>query len=137
MNKGKILKKTEDTVYIGYEDGSLKEISINFFDFVPQIGDIVEVYKSEEVYIITKKSSKVLTENKEVYWTVERIKSVAWAGVFAIVALHNFFIVIPSIMAKLLRDKGEYESSKLITIVAIFTFVIATIIRVLLTGSPI
>ena len=71
------------------------------------------------------------------YWTVERIKSVAWAGVFAIVALHNFFIVIPSIMAKLLRDKGEYESSKLITIVAIFTFVIATILRVLLTGSPI
>lgn len=137
MNTYKVIKIEGTLIYLGKDDGTLLKVEQTSFDFVPQIGDIVEVYKSEEVYIITKKSSKVLTENKEVYWTVERIKSVAWAGVFAIVALHNFFIVIPSIMAKLLRDKGEYESSKLITIVAIFTFVIATIIRVLLTGSPI
>ena len=138
MNKGKILKITENTVYIGYEDGSLKEIPIESCDFEPRMGDYVEVYQSEGTYIITKKSSEVPTEKKEeVYWTVKRIKSVAWAGVFAIVALHNLFFIIPSIMVKLLRDKGEYESSKLITIVAIFTFVIATIIRVLLTGSPI
>lgn len=137
MNTYKVIKIEGTLIYLGKDDGTLLKVEQTSFDFVPQIGDIVEVYKSEEVYIITKKSSEVLTENKEVYWTVERIKSVAWAGVFAIVALHNFFIVIPSIMAKLLRDKGEYESSKLITIVAIFTFVIATIIRVLLTGSPI
>ena len=31
MNKGKILKITENTVYIGYEDGSLKEIPIESF----------------------------------------------------------------------------------------------------------
>lgn len=137
MNTYKVIKIEGTIIYLGKDDGALLKVEQTSFDFIPQIGDIVEVYKSEEVYIITKKSSEVLTENKEVYWTVERIKSVAWAGVFAIVALHNFFIVIPSIMAKLLRDKGEYESSKLITIVAIFTFVIATILRVLLTGSPI
>lgn len=137
MNTYKVIKIEGTLIYLGKDDGTLLKVEQTSFDFVPQIGDIVEVYKSEEVYIITKKSSEVLTENKEVYWTVERIKSVAWAGVFAIVTLHNFFIVIPFIMAKLLRDKGEYESSKLITIVAIFTFVIATIIRVLLTGSPI
>lgn len=137
MNTYKVIKIEGTLIYLGKDDGTLLKVEQTSFDFVPQIGDIVEVYKSEEVYIITKKSSEVLTENKEVYWTVERIKSVAWAGVFAIVALHNFFIVIPFIMAKLLREKGEYESSKLITIVAIFTFVIATIIRVLLTGSPI
>ena len=137
MNTYKVIKIDNTLIYLGKDDGASLKVEQTSFDFIPQIGDIVEVYKSEEVYIITKKSSEVLTENKEVYWTVERIKSVAWAGVFAIVALHNFFIVIPSIMAKLLRDKGEYESSKLITIVAIFTFVIATILRVLLTGSPI
>lgn len=137
MNTYKVIKIEGTIIYLGKDDGASLKVEQTSFDFIPQIGDIVEVYKSEEVYIITKKSSEVLTENKEVYWTVERIKSVAWAGVFAIVALHNFFIVIPSIMAKLLRDKGEYESSKLITIVAIFTFVIATILRVLLTGSPI
>jgi hypothetical protein len=137
MNTYKVIKIEGTIIYLGKDDGALLKIEQTSFDFVPQIGDIVEVYKSEEVYIITKKSSEVLTENKEVYWTVERIKSVAWAGVFAIVTLHNLFIIIPSIMVKLLRDKGEYESSKLITIVAVFTFVIATTIRVLLTGSPI
>ena len=137
MNTYKVIKIEGTIIYLGKDDGALLKIEQTSFDFVPQIGDIVEVYKSEEVYIITKKSSEVLTENKEVYWTVERIKSVAWAGVFAILTLHNLFIIIPSIMVKLLRDKGEYESSKLITIVAVFTFVIATTIRVLLTGSPI
>ncbi len=44
MNKGKILKITENTVYIGYEDGSLKETPIESFDFEPSIGDYVEVY---------------------------------------------------------------------------------------------
>lgn len=137
MNTYKVIKIEGTLIYLGKDDGTLLKVEQTSFNFVPQLGDIVEVYQSEGTYIITKKSSKVLTENKEVYWTVERIKSVAWAGVFAIVALHNFFIVIPFIMAKLLRDKGEYESSKLITIVAVFTFVIATTIRVLLTGSPI
>ncbi len=45
MNKGKILKITENTVYIGYEDGSLKEIPIESCDFEPAIGDYVEVYE--------------------------------------------------------------------------------------------
>ena len=44
MNKGKILKITENTVYIGYEDGSLKEIPIESCDFEPRMGDYVEVY---------------------------------------------------------------------------------------------
>ena len=44
MNKGKILKITENTVYIGYEDGSLKEIAIESCDFEPRMGDYVEVY---------------------------------------------------------------------------------------------
>ena len=138
MNTYKVIKIEVTIIYLGKDDGALLKVEQTSFDFVPQLGDIVEVYQSEGTYIITKKSSEVPTEKKEeVYWTVKRIKSVAWAGVFAIVALHNLFFIIPSIMVKLLRDKGEYESSKLITIVAIFTFVIATIIRVLLTGSPI
>ena len=137
MNTYKVIKIEGTLIYLGKDDGTLLKVEQTSFNFVPQLGDIVEVYQSEEIYIISKKSSEVLTENKEVYWTVQRIKAVAWAGVFAIIALHNLFIVIPSIMVKLLREKGEYESSKLITIVAIFTFVIATTIRVLLTGSPI
>ena len=45
MNIGKIINITEDTAYIGYEDGSLKEIPIESCDFEPAIGDYVEVYE--------------------------------------------------------------------------------------------
>ena len=66
MNKGKILKITENTIYIGYEDGSLKETPIESFDFEPSIGDYVEVYgniaiKSEgsnESSTVKKQNSK-------------------------------------------------------------------------------
>ena len=44
MNIGKIIRITEDTIYVGYEDGSLKEINIENCDFEPSIGDYVELY---------------------------------------------------------------------------------------------
>lgn len=45
MNIGKIIRITEDTIYVGYEDGSLKEINTENCDFEPVIGDYVEVYE--------------------------------------------------------------------------------------------
>lgn len=60
MIKGKIIKITEATVYIGYEDGSLKEIPIESCDFEPSIGDYVEVYGDIVIKIDRKnKISKV------------------------------------------------------------------------------
>ena len=60
MIKGKIIKITEATVYIGYEDGSLKEIPIESCDFKPSIGDYVEVYGDIVIKIDSKnKISKV------------------------------------------------------------------------------
>ena len=60
MNKGKIIKIIEDTAYIGYEDGSLKEIAIKSCDFEPSIGDYVEVYGDIVIKIDSKnKISKV------------------------------------------------------------------------------
>ena len=60
MNKGKIIKIAEDTAYIGYEDGSLKEIPIESCDFEPSIGDYVEVYGDIVIKIDSKnKISKV------------------------------------------------------------------------------
>ena len=57
MNKGKILKITENTVYIGYEDGSLKEIPIESCDFEPAIGDYVEVYEGIVIKVDIKKNN--------------------------------------------------------------------------------
>ena len=57
MNKGKILKITENTVYIGYEDGSLKEIAIESCDFEPRMGDYVEVYGDIAIKVEGSKES--------------------------------------------------------------------------------
>lgn len=60
MNIGKIIKITVAKVYIGYEDGSLKEIPIESCDFEPSIGDYVEVYGDIVIKIDSKnKISKV------------------------------------------------------------------------------
>ena len=57
MNIGKIIKITEDTAYIGYEDGSLKEISIESCDFEPSIGDYVEVYEGIVIKVDINKNN--------------------------------------------------------------------------------
>ena len=41
---GKIIKILDTTVYIGYEDGAVKEISRTSLEFKPVLGDPVEVY---------------------------------------------------------------------------------------------
>ena len=57
MNIGKIIKITEDTAYIGYEDGSLKEIAIESCDFEPSIGDYVEVYEGIVIKVDINKNN--------------------------------------------------------------------------------
>ena len=57
MIKGKIIKITEDTIYIGYEDGSLKEIAIESCDFEPSIGDYVEVYEGIVIKVDINKNN--------------------------------------------------------------------------------
>ena len=57
MNIGKIIKITEATVYIGYEDRSLKEIAIETCDFEPSIGDYVEVYEGIVIKVDINKNN--------------------------------------------------------------------------------
>lgn len=135
MNTYKVIKIEGTTIYLGKDDGTLLKVEQTSFNFVPQLGDIVEVYQSEGTYIITKKSSEVPTEKKEEkgYWTVKRIKSVAWTGVIAILIWHPVFAVIPSVMYRLLKEKGEKDSATLILGATIFATILAIIVRVLLT----
>lgn len=67
MNIGKIIKITEDTAYIGYEDGSLKEIPIESCDFEPSIGDYVEVYEGIVIKVdINKKNIEKKNQYKKI-----------------------------------------------------------------------
>ncbi len=135
MNTYKVIKIEGTLIYLGKDDGTLLKVEQTSFNFVPQLGDIVEVYQSEGTYIITKKSSEVPTEKKEEkgYWTVKRIKSIAWCGVIAILIWHPVFAVIPSVMYRLLKEKGEKDSATLILGATIFATILAIIVRVLLT----
>ncbi|MFS9356937.1 hypothetical protein QM423_09960 [Streptococcus mitis] len=135
MNTYKVIKIEETLIYLGKDDGTLLKVEQTSFNFVPQLGDIVEVYQSEGTYIITKKSSEVPTEKKEEkgYWTVRNIKCSAWGGVIAILIWHPVFAVIPSVMYRLLKEKGEKDSANLILGATIFATILAIIVRVLLT----
>lgn len=57
MNIGKIIRITEDTIYVGYEDGSLKEINIENCDFEPAIGDYVEIYEDIVIKVDINKNN--------------------------------------------------------------------------------
>ena len=136
MNTYKVIKIEETLIYLGKDDGTLLKVEHTSFNFVPQLGDIVEVYQSEGTYIITKKSSEVHTEKKEEekgFLTVSNIKIYAWLGVFAILIWRPVFAVIPSVMYRLLKEKGEKDSATLILGATIFATILAIIVRVLLT----
>lgn len=89
MNTGKIIKITEDTVYIGYEDGSLKEIAIETCDFEPAIGDYVEVYNG---IVIKVDSTKEIPSKKT--------KSKKGIAILALLTLLFVIIVISFINTK-------------------------------------
>ena len=136
MNTYKVIKIEGTLIYLGKDDGTLLKVEQTSFNFVPQLGDIVEVYQSEGTYIITKKSSEVHTEKKEEekgFLTVSNIKIYGWLGVFAILIWHPVFAVIPSVMYRLLKEKGEKDSATLILGATIFATILAIIVRVLLT----
>ena len=86
MNKGKILKITENTVYIGYEDGSLKEIPIESCEFEPRMGDYVEVYGD----IVIKVESSPVKKHKS---RKSKIKPILIALVVIVLSVSAYFIV--------------------------------------------
>lgn len=50
----KIIAISQEIITIGYEDGTLKELSASLIDFVPHIGDEVEVFQSPNKVIVSK-----------------------------------------------------------------------------------
>ncbi|WP_250307837.1 hypothetical protein [Streptococcus sp. Marseille-Q3533] len=90
MNKGKILKITENTVYIGYEDGSLKEIPIESCDFEPRMGDYVEVYGDIAIKVEGSNESTQVKKHKS---RKSKIKPILIALVVIVLSVSAYFIM--------------------------------------------
>jgi len=54
MKIGKIIKRTEDTVYIGYNNGSFQKSAVENCEFESKIGDIVHIYEDLVVKLEAK-----------------------------------------------------------------------------------
>ena len=100
MNKGKIIKIIEDTAYIGYEDGSLKEIPIESCDFEPRMGDYVEVYGD----IVIKVESSPVKKHKS---RKSKIKPILIALVVIVLSISAYFI-----MNQITTSQNTSSSSK-------------------------
>ena len=104
MNKGKIIKIIEDTAYIGYEDGSLKEFGIKDCDFEPAIGDYVEVYGD---IVIKVESSTVKKHNSIKTSFSSKIKLILIALVVIVLSVSAYFI-----MNQITTSQNTSSSSK-------------------------
>ena len=95
MNKGKILKITENTVYIGYEDGSLKEIPIESCDFEPSIGDVIEIYEDIIVKVgnTDENNTQITNTFKKVQLNINKEKLISFLLVGFLVILASIFIL--------------------------------------------
>lgn len=61
----KIIKITEDFVFVADEDKSVQKVPINAFDFTPKINQKIDVYQLEEEYIINKIDEKSVNKTVE------------------------------------------------------------------------
>lgn len=52
----KIIEITAESVSIGMDDGSIREVRPSDVSFIPQIGDEVEIYETETRVIVQKKT---------------------------------------------------------------------------------
>lgn len=98
MNIGKIIKLTEDTVYIGYENGTLRKVAIESCDFEPIIGDYVEVYGD----LVIKVENRNKTSN------VRKIKFKNLSSVGKINLVLLIVMLFISVVAFIYAAKNEF-----------------------------
>lgn len=91
MNTGKIIKITEDTIFIGYEDGSIKEIQRSSVDFEPSVGDLVELYGEIAIKANGKNNRKLTNQ-----FNFSKLSLTNKINLITIVALLVISFVLPT-----------------------------------------
>lgn len=57
LDMDKIIRIENRIISVGKADGSLEEFDIAYFNFVPRVGDYVNIYRNDDSIIITKVES--------------------------------------------------------------------------------
>lgn len=115
MNTYKILKDNIETIYLGNADGSLLEIERKYFDFLPEVGEEVEVFGTDGNYIITRK----LIINSDTADNTKTLKIWGWICTATSLLFFPFiFGVIGIVLGYLIRSRGDKEQGTVIMICA-------------------
>jgi TM2 domain-containing membrane protein YozV len=72
----KIIKLEGEIVSIGADDGGIDEVRLSDLQFIPQIGDEVEVFKTENQIIVTKIEKKMESANSGININVQNTNTV-------------------------------------------------------------
>lgn len=72
----KIIKIREDVISIGTDDGGIDEVRLSDLQFVPQIGDEVEVFKTSNQVIVSKVERKTDQASSGININVQNSNSV-------------------------------------------------------------
>ena len=115
MNTYKILKDNIETIYLGKADGSLLEIEKKYFDFIPEVGEEVEVFGTDGNYIITRK----LMISSDIPDNTKTFKIWGWiCTATSLLFLPFIFGVIGIVLGYIIRSRGDKEQGTVIMICA-------------------
>lgn len=129
MNTYKILKDNIETIYLGKADGSLLEIERKYFDFLPEVGEEVEVFGTDGNYIITRK----LTTNSN---NTKTLKIWGWiCTATSLLFLPFIFGVIGIVLGYLIRSRGDKEQGTVIMICATGAMIFGMWLGAIVWGS--
>ena len=132
MNTYKILKDNIETIYLGKADGSLLEIERKYFDFLPEVGEEVEVFGTDGNYIITRK----LTTNSNNPYNTKTLKIWGWICTTTSLLFLPFICgVIGIVLGYLIRSRGDKEQGTVIMICATGAMIFGMWLGIIVWGS--
>lgn len=132
MNTYKILKDNIETIYLGKADGSLLEIERKYFDFLPEVGEEVEVFGTDGNYIITRK----LTTNSNNPNNTKTLKIWGWiCTATSLLFLPFIFGVIGIVLGYLIRSRDDKEQGTVIMICATGAMIFGMWLGTIVWGS--
>lgn len=122
MNRYKVIKDKVETIVLGKYDGGVLEVKRDFFDFLPEVGEEVEVYSFGNEYIINRLEIRK-TKNESSNTSV--LKIFGWVCVAGSMILFPIILgPLGLILGYLVRSKGEKEHGTVMMIAAVATMIL-------------